>query len=480
MTLPRLIIADESVPGKIPASLLLVRVMRNKGIPVNLFMCGRSAEDIRLSNLLMDDEPSYCLDTYTMSSARMMKTLFRRRASDAALNVISMPIGRMIDERTFQVNPECADVSRILNCSVVPVISSHSLPPAVMINLTLMAVDLFMEAAQSAVAPLVPSKQQPAPEVPNRIRGMIFTMLKSAKDFQLVEREFARRSPILPLGFIPAQHHSPMPAMEIMSGHGSMASVIPLKSAAIQIASASRQIEWDILRSLSVFDSGWQDPEPLSYQRKGLTVAVMGHKMSVEGDGNIELFRMMGCNVVNTDCLRDEFPISADVLYFPHTVNEPYIEQLLSLETFRAGMTKSLIANKLILATGASSMLFGDTYVTSARKPVAGLRTFPYTAGTAAAMGVKRRVGRRVEVRTIVDTCFSKMGEKMRGTTLDGFSIANPGNLATPCFAYREMQSSTESGLSGWIKGYCFVTDLKLDLWSCADVISRWLSIRKK
>ena len=34
--------------------------------------------------------------------------------------------------------------------------------------------------------------------------------------------------------------------------------------------------------------------------------------------------------------------------------------------------------------------------------------------------------------------------------------------------------------VSGWINGYCFVTDLHVELWSCIEMVNRWLVLRKR
>ena len=87
---------------------------------------------------------------------------------------------------------------------------------------------------------------------------------------------------------------------------------------------------------------------------------------------------------------------------------------------------------------------------------------------------------RSIEMRGTKDTYFTKTNEKLRGYEVGGFALANPGNLGQSCLAYRNMNAEAETGVSGWSHCYCFVTGLRLDLWSALDVLYRWISLRKR
>ena len=62
----------------------------------------------------------------------------------------------------------------------------------------------------------------------------------------------------------------------------------------------------------------------------------------------------------------------------------------------------------------------------------------------------------------------------------DGGVYGCPGNPDQYCFAYLNMNSEAETGVSGWSRGCCFVTGLRPDLWSNLGVLYRWLSQRKR
>lgn len=460
MMLPRLIVADEIHEGKTPMSLLLIQALRNKKVPLNVFFCARKEEDLRLMSLMSDVSVS-CLDAYTMSSPRNLKTLFQRRASPDALNIISVPLGMAIDAKTFQTFPEGPELAKILNCGVIPILAAST---------------VAVISAATALSVLSSFDEI----VPDRVLGIVFSSMKNPREFQLLEKEFNRRTATLTLGFTPSTADCAMPSMRAMSSANPALPTIPVKSAALQLGGHARQIDWQLLEAFSYLDAEWAAPEGLNYQSRHMSVAVVGAPASLEGEGNLEVFRLMGCDPQPYDHRKDPFPIGADVLYLPHMIDEPYIEELLSDPKFREGMLASVRGNKLILATGASALLFGASYRTSDQRKIDGLKLFPYNAIAARDPHARRAKTKRVEMRGIGDTCFTANNEKMRGYAVGGFTISNPGNLAAPCLSYRDMREDVESGLSGWANSHCFVTDLRLDLWSALDTVHRWLGQRQR
>ena len=127
---------------------------------------------------------------------------------------------------------------------------------------------------------------------------------------------------------------------------------------------------------------------------------------------------------------------------------------------------------------GSSAVLFGQHYRTAVHSTLEGLGLFPFHAHHVPAE--TGRGVRRIEIRGTKDTPFIRENEKLRGYEVGGFALANPGNPDQYCFAYRNMNSEAETGVSGWSQGCCFVTGLRPDLWSNLGVLYRWLSQRKR
>ncbi|MDR2136732.1 MAG: hypothetical protein LBO68_00460, partial [Synergistaceae bacterium] len=223
----------------------------------------------------------------------------------------------------------------------------------------------------------------------------------------------------------------------------------------------------------------WTSLQEVFCSVKNFKAAIVGSRdFSLESDNSRELFQYLKCEVVDYDPWYDPFPLDAEVLYFPHSMAGFCADRLMTHEPFVRGVKQSLLSNKLIFANGASALLFGQQLTTSDGVQHEALKVFPFRGGYTSAK--KGNELRRIEIRATTDSIFNKNEEKMRGYALEGLHISNPGNLIPPVWAYRDIRKGTEMGVSGWVKGYCFVTDLHLELWSNIDAVNRWLSLRKR
>ncbi|NLL37011.1 MAG: hypothetical protein GX256_05770 [Fretibacterium sp.] len=458
MNIPRLIIADESSPGIVPSALTLCQAMKSMGMRINVFCSARSEEDIRLLKLLTDG-PVYNLDLYTFHSARNLKTHFQRTADPRGLNLILVPLGVKIDEKTFQAQPEPLELARVLDCGIVPVIASTA------------SAIVTSNMAITALASLEAGDR-------NYVQGLLFASAKNPREFQLMEQDYNRRTSTLSLGYIPKEIERPRPFLNDLTPSSAPSRIFQIRSASLQLANAKRQVEWKILEALSFFNESWTPPEALGYSARNLAIAVVGDGINVEGDSNIDAFQALGCNIHRYNPWEENFPRGADALYFPHSMIRYTPEKLLENDDFRAGILQSVAANKLILVNGASALLFGQTCIAPDGRKLEGLGVFPFHGRFA-----ERRAGgghQKIEIRGINDTNFSKANEKMRGYVLSDLHISNPGNLAVPSWSYRDIRKDAELGTSGWIKNSCFVTELRLELWSCLNTLNRWLLLCKR
>ena len=459
MNLPRLIIADEIKAGTVSPGLSLVYALWRTGIKVKVFTCARDESDVRLLKLLMD-EPVVCLDIYTCGSVKNLKTLFQKTADPSALNVILVPLGKRPEEDMIQVQPEALDLAKALSCGIVAVFSAAA------------SAILTANSAASALAAFEESGG-------TCVLGVIFASVKNPREYQLLEQDYGRKTHIPSLGYIPKEIERPSPALQDLYNSTASARLMQVKSAAIQLASITHQIEWQILEAFGYLKQDWTPPQEINFVSKRMKIAVVGEKLlSLEGANAMELFRLLGCETVDYDPWQDAFPMEAEVIYFPHSMAAFYAGRLLTHEPFCQGMKQSFAANKLIFANGASSALFGQYFVSSDGQKHEGLGFFPFHGGYSS-LKTESSV-HRIEIRAIADTIFSKNEEKMRGYALDYVHISNPGNTIPPAWAYRDIRKNVELGNSCWIKGYCLVTDLHLELWSCIDAVNRWLSLRKR
>lgn len=461
MNLPRLIIADDTEGQRaVPPSVLLVQAMKSRGIRLNVFMSSRKEEDLRLMELLSGDAVT-CIDAYTAGSGKSLKTLFQRRSTPDAISVVCVPLGKRIGDKLFQVYPEPLELAKVLNCGILPVLHA-SAAVAVTTGQALSVISSISEIGKGAV------------------QGLLFASIKSPREFQLLEQDYNRRSPILSLGYIPKSAERDMPTMPEMSPRSASMKLLQMKSAALQLGNAARQVEWQIIEAMARLNEAWTPVERLGYSACHLDVAVINRDISLEGDESLEAFRALGCTVHPCNPEQDPFPAAADVLYFPHAMTDIAAGRILSSPVFRQGLLKSVRENKLILAVGSSAVLFGQSYRTSVQSTLEGLGLFPFHSHHVSGAGDMGPGIRRIEIRGTKDTPFTRTDEKLRGYEAGGFALANPGNPKQYCFAYRNMNSEAETGFSGWSQGCCFVTGLRPDLWSNLGVLYRWLSQRKR
>jgi cobyrinic acid a,c-diamide synthase len=458
LNLPRLIIADEIGSETVSPGLILVYALKRIGIKVKVFTCVRSESDVRLLKILLE-ESTVSLDLYTCGSIKNLKTLFERAADPKALNVILVPLGTRLEENFIQVRPEALELAKVLACGVIAMISASAFTV------------LTTNTASSVLTAFENGGE-------NYVLGVIFVGVKSPREYQLLEQDYGRKTPVLSLGYIPKEIERSMPTpAELYDVAG--ARMLQIKSAVLQLISITHQIEWEIIDALGRSKQAWTPPQKSEYIPKNFKVVVVGERyLSLEGSNSVELFRLLGCDIVDYDPWKDSFPLDTEVVYFPHSMASLHADKLLAHEPFNYGIRQSFAANKLIFVNGASATLFGQYFVTPDGRRHEGLRFFPFH-GSYVSVEKNDNVD-RIEIRGTIDSVFSKFDEKMRGFSLNYFRVSNPGNPIPPVWAYRDIRKNSELGTSGWVKGYCFVTDLYLELWSNIDIVNRWLSLRKR
>jgi len=412
---------------------------------------------MRLLKLLMGGS-IISLDTFSCGSMKNLKTLFQKAAEPDALNIILTYIGTRQEEDSIQVSQEVTDLAKALSCGIVPIISAAA-STILTTNATIAALSALESAYEGAVL------------------GVIFSSVKNPREYQLLEQDYGNRTQILSLGYIPKEIERILPSMQDL--YNNAAGIMQIKSAALQLASTSYHIEWQILEAFGQLKQNWLSPEAFSTSSKNFKAAIIGGQaLSLEGDNCRELFKILGCRVVDYDPWSEPFPMDVDAIYFPHSAVNLYGDKLLAHNPFLQGIKQSHAANKLIFVNGASAPLFGQSFITADGKKHDALGFFKFRGNYTSQ---KTSAGaRKIEARAVIDSIFSKRDEKIRGYALDYMNISNPGNIVPPVWAYKEVKKGAELGTSGWVAEYCFVTDLCVELWSNIEMVNRWLSLRKK
>ena len=338
MNLPRLILADDIEDQRaVPPSVLLVQAMKSRGMCLNIFMSSRKEEDLRLMELLSGDAVT-CIDAYTAGNAKNLKALLQHRSTPDAIGLICVPLGKRIGDKLFQVYPEPLELAKVLNCGILPVLHA-SASAAVTTGRALSMLSSVSEMRKDVV------------------QGLLFASIRNPREFQLLEQEYNRRSPILSLGYIPKSAERDMPTMPEMSPRSASMKLLQLKSAALQLGNAARQVEWQIIEAMARLNEAWTPVEGPEYSACHLDVAVINRDVALEGEENLEAFRALGCTVRPCNPEQDPFPESADVLYFPHAMTDVAVGRILSSPGFRQGLLESVRDNKPILAVDRKSVV---------------------------------------------------------------------------------------------------------------------------
>ena len=458
MNVPRLIIADEPQAGKVSPGLILIYAMKRAGINVRVFTYARDEADVRLLRLLLE-EPVASLDQFAFGNLKNMKTLFQKMANPDAVNVILVPLGFRPEENLFQVLPDAAELSKLFSCGIVMVLAADASSVATS-NVTSMVLSEF-ETAETPVL------------------GVVFASVKNAREYQMLEQEYGRRTSVLSLGYLPKENERPMPSLQELCSSSVGTCLMQIKSSVLQLLTTPNQIEWQIVEAFACLRQEWSPVQEVQTPPKNFKIAIVGDRQfSLESSNSAVLFQTLGCRVVDYDPWGDVFPIDVEAVYFPHSLPAFYADRLLSHEPFVRGIRQSFTSNKLIFASGASALLFAKQFTTVDGQVREGLNFFPFSGSYSS---IKKSFGEaRIEIRGIADSIFCKREEKMRGYALDYINISNPGNVIPASLAYRDIRKGSELGVSGWVKGYCFITDLRLELWSNIDIVNRWLSLRKR
>ncbi|MDR2176357.1 MAG: hypothetical protein LBO82_10550 [Synergistaceae bacterium] len=443
----------------ISPSLVLVCAMKRMGIKLRVFVCARDESDVRLLKLLLE-EPVVSLDTYLLGSVKLLKTLFQEMAAPDALNLILIPLGTRQEDGFMQVRPEIMEIARSFTCKIVA-----------MLNAASSAID----AANDAIAALSAFDEAEG----SCVQGVIFLSPKNPGEYQLLEQDFGRRTHIMSLGYIPKATERARPSLPDLFGSAAGAYVMQVKSSVLQLVSNQYLIEWKIIEAFARLMEEWVPPQESYYLPKKIKVVLVGEStFSLESANARTLFNFLGCETVDYNPWKDPFPLEAPVYYFPHCLAEVCADKLLSHEPFLQGIRQAFVGNKLIFANGASAPLFGHHFISADGQQHEALNFFPFHGSYSSP--TNSRNFSKVEIRALFESFFGSSDEKMRGCSLDYVRISNPGNVVPPMWVYRDSLKDTELGSSGWQKSYCFVTDLYLELWSCLDIVNRWLALRKK
>ena len=460
MHIPRLVFAEERKADKIAPSILIASVLKGMGRPVRFFSTGSDERYIKLLELVTGQKTTI-LDPFACGSNRNMKLLFQVAASPDALNIVFSSLGQRQEPGVFNVSPIPGDIARTLESPVVLMLYADN--PAAVTSRVL-----------ESVAKQISSQEM-------RPSAVLFSSAFNPREYQLLEIEAGRRTPLLNLGFVPKTLEKEAPAlMELCIKEMGPRAVFPVKAATAQLQGMINQVEWDILWGFGKRNTKWgavQDSH--KGLGGGIHVGILSNSdYDLEGDNAELLFRYLGCKTTIVP-LDGSLPSARlDALYIPHAPGFLCAENLLAKQDMRRWFTSFLRSTKPVMINGGVTPLLGEYFSLPNKKRYEGLKLFPFNG--VYEMPSHNGLGRVEATSSFEGDIMLNKGEKIRGFLPVYASVVDPGNTSGAFWIVSDPAKSAETGLSGWSTASSIATEIRLELWSNVEGVLRWLVKRKQ
>lgn len=458
MKIPRLVIADERRHDSVPPSVLLVAALKNAGFPLRVFCAGPDEYLVRLLSLATGENITV-LDSFACGSPRIIKTVFQVSCEPSSLNIVLAPLGERQTDDGFSVFPSGPGLAKILECPLLPVIYADS------------SSAVIARILEKAVAGIAAHETVDVPAV-------IFASVLNPREYQLLEVEAGRRTPLLSLGYIPKMlERNRTSLLELCLDTTSEKALLPVKAAAAQLYSMEGQMDWNTLWAFARLSPKWvKADEPYRNRVNGTTIGILAHgALDLEGDNASRLFSYLGFSVRKIYLGEGGNLGDIRTVYVPHGLGFLCAEQLLGIPSVRQWFTGLFKGGKSVFVNGGVSLLLGESFVLPNGKSYEGLKLFRYKGQFA----MPSSDFKNVEISSLEGDDFLNLGEKLRGRRFSYSSVSNPGDRSRSIWTLKDAQSGRDLGLTGWSLGRGIASDLSVDLWSNIEVAYRWLTASK-
>lgn len=465
MNLPRLIIADESRPGKIPAGVLIAAILKDMGYKLKLFMGNIDETSMRVLQLLCN-QPVTLLNPTLCDGRSNLRWLFQQAASPDCLNLILTNLGgRWSEDTAFRVPRDCFKLADWLDCEMIPIVYSDTS--------SVIAVRTLTEILKQF---------ERVDDVRMRIHAIIFRSVLNNREFELLDREVGRQLTAMSIGSIPQMIERDHPLITDLCSENANSAILPMKSAAVQLKSMDKQIDWAVLSALSQVSMDWTPQprltEPITDQ--GLVnIAVIRHPaLTLGGDGTEHLFRTLGCNVV--DIPLDGQPtqnVPIHGVYIPHGLGYMTLKHFFSNLYVKTLLGRGVSGQSFLLAEGGAAPILGDkVFLPSAYGGGGegrGFGALPYDSRYTSA-SFRSPLKMVATSRKKRNPLLSGSQEWAWGYTSSSLQIVQKdGDEA--CWNISENLQTKPSGLDGWTKGRMLASCMRIEPWSTPETFRRWL-----
>jgi cobyrinic acid a,c-diamide synthase len=465
LDIPRLILADERRKGEVPPVALVMSAMKQLRYPLRLFCAGVDEKLVLLLQRICGQSVTV-LDPFLCGSQKNLKSLFQQSADSSALNIIIAPLGERSKEDMITVSPLTIEVGRALGCGIVPIVYGDTAA-----TLTARTVENLVSQCDGVAGG------------PASVLAMLYMSVFNPREYQLLEIEQGRRTPLISLGYIPAYLQRQWASLfELSLPERGSRFILALRAAAAQLVGLVDQVDWASIAALATLDLRWSCPQDLNVrQLSHFTVAVYDHPaFSLAGDNAEQLFSYLGCDVVRTSSFVSLSTHEIDAMYIPHGIGFLAADVLIGDHKTQGQVKNLFLSRKPIMVNGGSALLLGQAFSLPGGRSYEGLGLFNYDGIFTLPDILEEGGPESLQIQSFTKGLFLDRGEKARGYRVPYARLLFKSSTERGLWGCVHPDSLQEIDQAGWELGYGVASHVVLELWSCAESVSNWLTLRKR
>lgn len=461
MNLPRLIIADEHKPGKIPAGALIAAALKEMGYKLKLFV-GSADETLLQSLQLLCGQPVTLLDPVICERRANLRWLFQNIASEDCLNLIITNLGgRWTEDSAFRLPKETLLLAEWLECELLPIIYSDTSYTITMRTVT----EIVRHFERDNIS---------------NIHAILFRSVLNNREYELLDREIGRYASVFSMGTVPSSMDRDVPPIAELCSDNAARAIFPLRSSARQLKGMDYTINWALLAALAGAASEWQTQsslcDPITDSGK-VNIAVVRHNaLSIGGDGTEQLMKILGCNLVDVPLdgnISHNVPIHG--IYIPHGLIINLLPKFFSNLYVKTMIKRGSTGSSFLFAEGGSAPLLGKMIslpIIMGGGEAKGFGVLPFSSNLKGpSFGAPlKRFARAVNKNPLM----REKGETIWGYGSTHLSLT-PDLPGDNCWETGEDIDDPATGFEGMASGRMLAASMRLEFWSNPRLLRRWL-----
>ena len=461
MNLPRLIIADEYKPGKIPAGALIAAALKEMGYKLKIFV-GAADEALLQSLQLLCNQPVTLLDPVLCERRANLRWLFQSAASPDCLNLIITNLGgRWTEESSFRVPKETLLLTEWLECELIPIIYSDT-----SYTITMRTVNEIVRHFER--------------DSISTIHAILFRSVLNNREYELLDREIGRYASVFSMGTVPSTMDRDIPTIADLCSDNATRAIFPLRSSARQLKGMDYTVSWPLLVALAHAAEEWSEQKPLCdtiMDVGNLNIAIIRHPaLSIAGDGTELLMKTLGCNIVDIPVdgnINHNVPIHG--IYVPHGIVTGLLPKFFSNLYVKTMIKRGSTGSSFLLVEGGASPLLGGRISLPAAAgggEAKGFGALPFASNIKGpSFGAPlKRFARSVSPNPLM----REKGETVWGYGSTHLSMT-PDMPGDNCWEIGDNADSPTTGFDGMASGRMLAAAMRIEFWSNPRLLRRWL-----